>query len=48
MSETSAARLRVLADHSLSVIRAGQSPGGAYVASPTFPVYNYCWLRDGA
>ncbi len=48
MSETSAARLRALADHSLAVIRAGQSPGGAYVASPTFPVYNYCWLRDGA
>ena len=21
---------------------------GAYVASPTFPVYGYCWLRDGS
>jgi GH15 family glucan-1,4-alpha-glucosidase len=48
MSETNAARLRALADHSLAVIRAGQSPSGAYVASPTFPVYDYCWLRDGA
>lgn len=48
MSETDAAQLRALADHSLAIIRAGQSPGGAYVASPNFPVYNYCWLRDGA
>lgn len=42
------ARLRALADRSLAVIRAGQSPSGAYVAAPTFAVYNYCWLRDGA
>lgn len=48
MPDTSAARLQTLADHSLAVIRAGQSPSGAYVASPNFPVYRYCWLRDGA
>jgi GH15 family glucan-1,4-alpha-glucosidase len=41
-------RLRVLADRSLAVIQAGQSPTGAYVASPTFPVYQYCWFRDGS
>jgi isomaltose glucohydrolase len=30
------------------VILAGQEPSGAYVASPTFPPYRYCWLRDGS
>jgi GH15 family glucan-1,4-alpha-glucosidase len=25
-----------------------QSPGGAFVASPDFPQYRYCWLRDGS
>ena len=48
MSETSPERLRALADHSLALIRAGQAASGAYVASPTFAVYRYCWLRDGA
>jgi GH15 family glucan-1,4-alpha-glucosidase len=48
MLETDAARLRTLADRSLAIIRAGQAPSGAYVASPTFSVYGYCWLRDGA
>jgi GH15 family glucan-1,4-alpha-glucosidase len=48
MSETDAARLRMLAHHSLAVIRAGQAASGAYVASPNFLVYRYCWLRDGA
>jgi isomaltose glucohydrolase len=33
---------------SLEVIRAGQAPSGAYVACPSFPVYGYAWLRDGA
>src|SRR5688572_14926937 len=41
-------RLRHLADRSLAVIHAGQSPTGAYVASPGFPVYRYCWFRDGS
>lgn len=37
-----------LASRSLAVIRSGQARTGAYVASPTFPVYRYCWFRDGA
>lgn len=37
-----------LARRSVSVILANQAPSGAYVASPTFPVYRYSWLRDGA
>ncbi|MBK9714536.1 MAG: glycoside hydrolase family 15 protein [Kouleothrix sp.] len=34
--------------YSLDLIRANQSPSGAYVASPTFATYRYCWFRDGA
>jgi GH15 family glucan-1,4-alpha-glucosidase len=41
-------RLGSLARHSVAVIRANQSPSGAYLASPTFPVYRYSWLRDGS
>lgn len=37
-----------LADRSVEVILAGQSPSGAYVAAPTFPQYAFAWLRDGA
>ena len=37
-----------LARRSLEVLRAGQSPSGAFVASPAFDVYRYAWLRDGA
>ena len=36
-----------LHDSSLKIIRAGQAPSGAYVASPNFSQYGYCWLRDG-
>ncbi|HEY3543114.1 MAG TPA: glycoside hydrolase family 15 protein [Gaiellaceae bacterium] len=37
------------APRSVEVILAGQSPSGAYVASPTFSQYReYCWFRDGA
>jgi alpha-glucosidase (family GH31 glycosyl hydrolase) len=32
---------------SIDIIRAGQAPTGAYVASPTFSQYGYSWLRDG-
>lgn len=32
---------------SIGVIRANQSPSGAYVASPAFANYAYCWMRDG-
>lgn len=37
-----------LARRSIEIILANQAPSGAYVASPNFPVYRYCWLRDGA
>ncbi len=37
-----------LAGRSVEVILAGQSPSGAYVASPTFEQYRYCWFRDGS
>jgi len=33
---------------SIEVLRHGQAPSGAFVASPSFPVYRYAWLRDGA
>jgi GH15 family glucan-1,4-alpha-glucosidase len=33
---------------SVEVIRRGQAPSGAYVASPDFRVYRYGWLRDGS
>jgi len=32
---------------SIAIIRAGQAANGAYIASPTFSQYKYCWLRDG-
>jgi GH15 family glucan-1,4-alpha-glucosidase len=32
---------------SLAIMEAGQAPNGAFVASPTFPVYHYSWFRDG-
>ncbi len=37
-----------LVARSVEVIRANQDPGGAYLASPSFPAYGYSWLRDGA
>lgn len=37
-----------LFQRSLEIIRAGQHASGAYVASPNFPAYAYCWFRDGA
>ena len=33
---------------SIEVLKAGQAPSGAFVASPEFDVYRYAWLRDGA
>jgi GH15 family glucan-1,4-alpha-glucosidase len=33
---------------SIEIIRSGQAPTGAYVASPAFRVYGYSWLRDGS
>jgi GH15 family glucan-1,4-alpha-glucosidase len=37
-----------LLQRSLDVLREGQAPSGAFVASPAFGVYRYSWLRDGA
>jgi GH15 family glucan-1,4-alpha-glucosidase len=42
------ARIGELVQHSVSVIETNQSASGAYPASPNFPVYRYCWFRDGA
>lgn len=33
---------------SIEIILQNQTPGGAYLASPNFPTYHYCWFRDGA
>lgn len=37
-----------LVARSLRVIREGQSAEGAYLASPSFATYRYCWFRDGS
>jgi isomaltose glucohydrolase len=37
-----------IASRSVEVLKQGQAPSGAFVASPSFPVYRYAWLRDGA
>lgn len=37
-----------LVPRSIEVIRDGQAATGAYLASPTFPTYQYSWFRDGA
>ncbi|MBA4375937.1 MAG: glycoside hydrolase [Anaerolinea sp.] len=34
--------------HSINVILNNQDKGGAFIASPAFPTYHYCWLRDGS
>jgi GH15 family glucan-1,4-alpha-glucosidase len=36
-----------LVDASISLIRENQHVSGAYIASPSFSTYAYCWLRDG-
>lgn len=41
-------RTRALAAHSIELIKAHQAPSGAFVASPSFSQYGYCWFRDGA
>ncbi|MEW6232829.1 MAG: glycoside hydrolase family 15 protein [Chloroflexota bacterium] len=33
---------------SIEIILANQSSNGAYVASPNFSQYRYCWFRDGS
>ena len=37
-----------LYSNSLRIFKEGQSDSGAYIASPNFPTYHYCWLRDGS
>ncbi len=37
-----------LYQRSIEIILANQSSSGAYVASPNFPTYHYCWFRDGS
>jgi GH15 family glucan-1,4-alpha-glucosidase len=37
-----------LAQRSVEVILAGQSPAGSYIGCPTFAPYQYCWFRDGS
>jgi GH15 family glucan-1,4-alpha-glucosidase len=36
-----------LVQRSLAILRGGQTESGAFIACPTFPVYRYCWFRDG-
>lgn len=33
---------------SIEIILDNQSTTGAYIASPNFPTYHYCWFRDGS
>jgi GH15 family glucan-1,4-alpha-glucosidase len=37
-----------LLSNSIKVIQKNQHPSGAFIASPSFPTYHYCWLRDGS
>ncbi len=37
-----------LSQRSIEIILQNQSVSGAYIASPNFPNYQYCWFRDGA
>lgn len=37
-----------LRQRSIDIIKQYQDPSGAYVASPNFSQYRYCWLRDGS
>ncbi|MHB0924022.1 MAG: glycoside hydrolase family 15 protein [Bellilinea sp.] len=37
-----------LIKQSIEIILNNQDSGGAFVACPTFPNYQYCWLRDGS
>ncbi len=37
-----------LYEKSIEIIKNNQSGSGAYIACPNFPVYQYCWMRDGS
>lgn len=42
------AKLESLKNRSIQVILENQHLSGAYLASPNFDTYRYCWFRDGA
>ncbi|MDK2945739.1 MAG: hypothetical protein PWP02_438 [Thermosipho sp. (in: thermotogales)] len=35
-------------EYSIQILRTNQSLQGAYIASPNFSQYGYCWFRDGS
>jgi GH15 family glucan-1,4-alpha-glucosidase len=37
-----------LVQNSLEVILGNQAQSGAFIASPNFPTYAFCWFRDGS
>lgn len=37
-----------LFEKSISIILQNQSKEGAFIASPEFPTYHFCWMRDGS
>ena len=37
-----------LVTSSIAIIKQNQSAAGAFIASPHFSVYEYCWFRDGS
>jgi GH15 family glucan-1,4-alpha-glucosidase len=37
-----------LVERSLQIILENQSPSGAFIASPNFPTYAFCWFRDSS
>lgn len=37
-----------LYQRSIEIVLENQSASGAYIASPNFPTYHYCWFRDGS
>lgn len=47
MIQESDSDMQDLVARSLSILQAGQASSGAYVASPNYPTYQYCWFRDG-
>ena len=40
--------MNALEKTSLEIILNNQAPTGAFIASPNFETYQYCWFRDGA
>jgi GH15 family glucan-1,4-alpha-glucosidase len=47
VTTTTQTDLRELAATSVELIATHQQPSGSYPAGPAYPVYRYCWLRDG-